>query len=146
MRLGPASAVVTVVEGRVAVGLTEMLEQLSTSSNYRQPLRLVELGSDQQISVSKDDWPATPITVDARRITAWLHRQISYDHEPLEHVAAEFNRYAAKPIEITTPELRKLEISGTFSTDDSQEFLAFLRSLDGVRVDVTATRIRVSKK
>ena len=62
VRLGPASAVVTVVEGRVAVGLTEMLEQLSTSSNYRQPLRLVELGSDQQISVSKDDWPATPIT------------------------------------------------------------------------------------
>jgi transmembrane sensor len=146
VRLEKDSTVVTVVEGRVAVGLSEMPERLSTSSNYRQPLRLVELGSDQQISVSKDDWPAIPIAVDARRITAWLHRQISFDHEPLERVAAEYNRYAPKPIDITTPELRKLEISGTFSTDDSQEFLAFLRSLDGVRVDVTATRIRVSKK
>jgi len=27
-----------------------------------------------------------------------------------------------------------------------EEFLAFLRTLDGVRVDVTATQIRVSKK
>jgi transmembrane sensor len=96
--------------------------------------------------VSKDEWPATPTTVDAKRTTAWLHRQIAFNHEPLERVAAEFNRYAHKPVEITTPELRKLEITGTFSIDDGEEFLAFLRSLDGVRVDVTATRIRVSKK
>jgi transmembrane sensor len=146
VRIGSDSTVVTVVEGRVAVGLSEILERRGMSSNQRPPVRLVELGPDQQVSVSKDQWPATPTTVDAKRTTAWLHRQIAFDHEPLERVAAEFNRYAQKPVEITTPELRKLEITGTFSIDDSEEFLAFLRSLDGVRVDVTATRIRVSKK
>jgi hypothetical protein len=49
------------------------------------------------------------------------------------------------PIEIVTPELRNLHISGVFSTDDSEAFIAFLRSLKGVRVEVTATRIRVSR-
>jgi transmembrane sensor len=146
VRLGSDSTVVTVVEGRVAVGPSELLNRRSMSSNPRQPVRLVELGPDQQVSVSKDEWPATITAVDAKRTTAWLHRQIAFDHEPLERVAAEFNRYAAKPVEITTPELRKLEITGTFSIDDSEEFLAFLRSLDGVQVDVTATRVLVSKK
>ena len=45
-----------------------------------------------------------------------------------------------------TPELQKLEITGTFSIDNTEEILAFLRSLDGVSVDVTETQIRVSKK
>jgi transmembrane sensor len=58
-------------------------------------------------------------------------------------VAAEYNRYSAKPIEIATPALRGLEISGVFATDDTEAFIAFLRSLKGVRVEVTETRIRV---
>jgi transmembrane sensor len=146
VRLGGDSTVVTVVEGRVAVGLAETLEPGGTSFSRRQPQQSVEVAADQQVSVSKDEWPATPTAVDAKRTTAWLHRQIAFNREPLERVAAEMNRYAPKPIEIVTPELRKLEITGTFSIDDSEEFLAFLRSLDGVRVEVTANRIRVSKQ
>jgi transmembrane sensor len=146
VRLRSDSTVVTVVEGRVAVGLSDISESRSMSSNPRPPVRLVELGPNQQVSVSRDEWPATPTTVDAKRTTAWLQRQIAFNHEPLERVAAELNRYAPKPIEIMTPELRKLEITGVFSIDDTEEFLAFLRTLDGVRVDVTATQIRVSKK
>jgi transmembrane sensor len=69
-----------------------------------------------------------------------------FDHEPLERVAAEFNRYAPKPIEIATPALRTLEISGVFATDDSEAFIAFLRRLKGVRVEVAATHIRVSQQ
>jgi ferric-dicitrate binding protein FerR (iron transport regulator) len=42
--------------------------------------------------------------------------------------------------------LRDLEISGVFSVDDSEAFIAFLRSLEGVQVDVTDTRILVSQK
>ena len=42
-----------------------------------------------------------------------------FDHEPLEHVVAEYNRYTAKPIEIATPALRYLQISGVFATDDA---------------------------
>ena len=89
---------------------------------------------------------AAPTPIDAQHATAWLHRQIVFDREPLKRIAAEFNRYAQKPIEITTPDLQDLEVSGVVSTDDPEEILAFLRSLEGVRVEVTATEIRVFRK
>jgi transmembrane sensor len=134
VRLEGDSTVVTVVEGRVAVG----------PSGQNHPTRFVRLGADQQIRVGEGEWPATPTAVDAQRTTAWLRRQIVFDQEPLERVAAEFNRYAPKPIEIATPALRNLQISGAFATDDTEAFVAFLRSLKGVQVEVTTTRIRVS--
>ena len=137
VRLEHDSTVVTVVEGRVAVGLGE-----NSENRIHLPVQLV---TDQQIRVSEGEWPATPVAVDAQRATAWLRREIAFDHEPLERVAAEYNRYTSKPIEIATPALRSLQITGVFATDDTEAFVAFLRSLNGVRVEVTATQIRVSR-
>ncbi len=144
VRLEEDSTVVTVIEGRVAVGPSPMLEKRGTNPNDAP--RYVHVGADQQIRVTEAEWPATPISVDAQHTTAWLHREIVFDHEPLERVAAEFNRYAPKPIEIATPALQNLQISGAFATDDTDAFIAFLRTLKGVRVEVTATRIRVSQQ
>ena len=142
VRLEHDSTVVTVVEGQVAVGQSPM-DRLGTNSSRAHPPRFVRVGADQQIRVAEGEWPATPAAVDAQRTTAWLHRQIVFDQEPLERVAAEFNRYAPKPFDIATPALRNLEIGGVFATDDTEAFIAFLRSLKGVQVEVTATRIRV---
>ncbi len=61
-------------------------------------------------------------------------------------MAQEFNRYASKPIVITTPALGNQEISGVFAIDDTDEFIAFLRSLKGVHVEVTDARILVSQE
>ena len=138
VRLEGASTVVTVAEGRVTVAP-------AVRPGGSAPHPDIQLGPDQQVSVAADAWPARPVAADAQRSTAWLHRQISFDHEPLERVASEFNRYSSKPIEIATPALRKLEISGLFATDDTEAFVAFLRSLQHVRVEVTATRIIVSQ-
>jgi transmembrane sensor len=144
VRVEHDSTVVTVVEGRVAVGPSPHLGQPGTNSGQSHPPRFVQLSADQQIRVAEGEWPATPASVDSQRTTAWLRREIVFDHEPLEHVVAEYNRYTAKPIEIATPALRNLQISGVFATDDTEAFVAFLRSLKGVRVEVTETRIRVS--
>jgi transmembrane sensor len=144
VRLEHDWTVVTVVEGRVGVGPSPALEKLGANSSQSQAPRFVQLSADQQVRVAEGEWPATPVTVDAQRTTAWLRREIVFDHEPLERVAAEYNRYTAKPIEIATPALRNLQISGVFATDDPDAFIAFLRSLKGVRVEVTPTRIRVS--
>ena len=138
------ATVVTMVEGRVAVGPSSMSGKRGAISGKEQPTRFVELGPDQQIKLVSGEWPPKVIAVDSQRDTAWLRRQIVFDHEPLKTVAAEFNRYTAKPIAITTPALQNLQISGTFATDDTEAFIAFLRSLKGVRVEVTATQIRVS--
>jgi transmembrane sensor len=145
VRLEQDSTVVTVVEGRVAVGPSPMVEKLGTNLSQNRPPRFVRLSADQQISVAEGEWPATPTAVDAQNATAWLRREIVFDHEPLERVVAEYNRYTAKPIEIATPALRNLQISGVFATDDTEAFIAFLRSLKGVRVEVTAAQIRVSR-
>lgn len=128
------ATVVTVIEGRVAV-----------SSSLSDGHSAVTVGGDHQVTVVDGIWPPVKaIAVDAQQSTAWLHRQIVFNHAPLDKVAAEFNRYAAKPIQIVTPGLQKLEISGVFSTDDPAAFIAFLRSLSSVRVEETATQIRVS--
>jgi transmembrane sensor len=144
VRLEQGSAVVTVLEGRVAAGPSSMLHG-STNSSHAPLARFVELAADQQIRIAQGAWPAAPIAVDAHRTASWLRRQISFDHEPLSRVATEFNRYSSKPIEIDSPELRNLEISGVFATDDIDAFVAFLRSLDGVHVEVSVTRIRVTR-
>jgi transmembrane sensor len=144
VRLGDKSTLVTVVEGRIAVRLAASAE--STGPSHGHTLQLVQVDANQQITVADGEWPATPMAVDAQRTTAWLHRQIMFEREPLERVAGEFNRYSRIPIEITTPALRSLQISGVFTTDDTRGFIAFLRSLDGVRVEVTPTRILVSQQ
>ena len=147
IRLTHEATLVTVVAGRVAVGLSPTAAGQAAGGQVRgtnQPV--VELIADQQLRVAASGWPATPMAVDAERTTSWMRREIVFDHEPLERVAAEFNRYAPKPIEITTPALKSLQISGVFATDDPDAFIAFLRNLKGVRVEVTATQIRVSRQ
>ena len=146
VRLEQSSTVVTVVEGRVEVGPSPRRETLGPNARQPQAARFVELAAGQQVRVAEGEWPVVPVTVDMQSTTAWLRQEIVFDHEPLERVAAEYNRYTAKPIEIATPALRNMQISGVFSTDDPDAFIAFLRSLKGVRVEVTPTRISVSAK
>jgi transmembrane sensor len=141
VRLKERSTLVTVVEGQVGVALAPSAE----SGKQGDTPQLVHVNAGQQISVTAGERPAAPVAVDAQRTTSWLHRQIMFENEPLEHVASEFNRYAQKPIEITTPALRNLKVSGVFATDNTSAFIAFLRSLKGVQVEVTATQIRVSQ-
>jgi transmembrane sensor len=135
VRMNQDSTLVTVVEGQVSVGLAR--------PGADHGPQFVQLVAGQQIRVAEDGWPATAAAIDTRHTTAWLRRQIVFEQEPLERVAAEFNRYGPKPIEIVTPALRNLQISGVFATDDPEAFIAFLRSLKGVRIEETATRIRV---
>jgi len=145
VRLEHDSTLVTVVEGRVAVGAAPPSENRGLNPGEMHPAQFVQLAANQQLRLIAGEWPPTLGAVDADRTTAWLHRQIAFDHVPLEQVAAEINRYAPKPFVIVTPTLRSLQISGVFATDDTEAFTAFLRSLEGVQVDVTATRVRVSQ-
>jgi transmembrane sensor len=138
IRLSESSALITVQQGQVAVALA--------AANHDSGARFVMVAANQQLQVADGSLPQSPTAVDAQRATSWLHRQIVFEREPLARVAAEFNRYAPKPFVIATPRLRSLEISGVFATDDSEAFVAFLRSLDNVRVEETAKMIRVSQK
>jgi transmembrane sensor len=150
VRLGSDATVITVVDGRVAVTPRPLPAQAHSPRNsgagpVESRAGPVELTANQQLRVAQ--WPPSPpVAADAHGTTSWLRRQITFEHEPLSRVASEFNRYTSKPIEIATPALGKLEISGVFGMDDPTEFIAFLRTLKGVRVDVTGTRILVSQQ
>jgi ferric-dicitrate binding protein FerR (iron transport regulator) len=72
-----------------------------------------------------------------------LHRQLIFERQPLALVTAEFNRYNPRPIDIETPALGTLSITGIFSVDDTETFLDFLRTFNGVTIQATPTRIRV---
>jgi len=128
---------VTVVEGQVDVRLAGGQREAAAGPGVR--VRAGERVQVDQGGVSA----AAP--ADLHRSGAWLRREIAFEQEPLKAVAAEFNRYNATPIEIESPALREIRISGVFAADDTESFIAFLRSIDGVRVEVTATRIRVLK-
>ena len=142
VRMAENATAITVLEGRIAVGRSISDGRVGAESG---PPRFVDVVANQQLVVAAGEDLGEPINVDAQRTTAWLHRQITFDHEPLEQVANEFNRFAEKPFRITTPALKKLAISGVFTTDDTAAFIAFLRSLDGVHVEEGTTQIRVFK-
>ena len=146
VRLDQDTTTVTVVEGHVAVAPSpDRIRQTDAGTATAQlaPTPIVQLGPDEQVRVSQTTWQAVPSVVEARRVTAWLQRRIVFENEPLENVAMEFNRYLSVPIEIDGPELRRLRISGVFAYDDTEAFVAFLRSIKNLRVEVTAARIRV---
>jgi transmembrane sensor len=146
VRLADHATLVTVIQGAVAAGPHTGGERRDRTSNRDLPTKLVRLVAGQQMRITDDQRTARPVTTDTQRTAAWLHRQILFDHEPLQRVATEFNRYAPKPFEIVTPALQNLEVSGVFATDDTDAFIAFLRSLDGVHVEVTSAWIRVSQQ
>jgi transmembrane sensor len=136
VRLDQAATVVTVFEGRVRVGRSGARTAAAAAD-------MIYVAAGQQLWVKENVWPGVPVLVDTGRSGAWIHGQIRFQNEPIENVAAEFNRYSRRPIRILTPALRKIEISGSFSTSDVDAFVLFLRSLHGVQVRVSAVDIRV---
>jgi transmembrane sensor len=133
------STLVTVVQGQVDVSAASGLAQRIVDA-FRRGLRV---SAGEQVRVRAGSLPASPTRVDLQRSTAWLRRELTFERQPLAVVAEEFNRYGALPIEIETPALRTLTVSGVFAADDTESFIAFLRSLEGVGVEVTSTSIRV---
>ena len=137
---------VTVVEGRVSVGPSTAA---SSDVGGGQPAAgssvPVEVSAGQQVRVERGLLLAPPAQVDTHRAMAWEHRQLAYEREALSVVAADFSRYSPAPVTIESPELRTLAVSGVFNVDDTESFVAFLRSLKGVGVEVTPSRIRVFK-
>ncbi|HTT40233.1 MAG TPA: FecR domain-containing protein [Burkholderiales bacterium] len=131
---------VTVVEGRVSVGPSGAGDQPATVSTNS-----VDVSAAQQVRVVRG-LVSAPSQVDIHRVMAWLHRQIAFENEALSAVAGEFSRYSPVPVVIESPEVGTLPVSGVFNVDDTESFVAFLRSLKGVGVEVTPTRIRVFKR
>ena len=135
----PDATIVTVVEGSVAVLAGQPPQPGVTGF----PPDAVRVNAGYQVHVDTRGVSAQPTPVDVQQTVAWLQRQIAFEQRPLGEVAEEFNRYGSIPIEIDDAALRALPISGVFDAYDVDSFVAFLQTLDGVRVERTHARIRV---
>jgi transmembrane sensor len=135
----PDGTVVTVVEGSVVV----LAGQPPPPDVAAFPPDALRLNAGYQVHVDAAGVLAQPIQVDVQQTLAWLQQKIAFEQRPLGEVAEEFNRYGSIPIEIDDAALRALPISGVFDANDIDSFVAFLQTLDGVRVERTPARIRV---
>ena len=135
----PDATIVTVVEGSVAV----LAGQPPQPGETGFPPDALRVNAGYQVRVDAGGVLAQPTPVDVQQAVAWLQRQIAFEQRPLGEVAEEFNRYGSIPIEIDDAALRALPISGVFDAYDIDSFVAFLQTLDGVRVERTHARIRV---
>jgi len=135
----PDSTIVTVVEGSVAV----LVGKSPSPAVAVLPPDALRVDAGYQVRVDTHGVSAQPTPVDVQQTTAWLQGKIAFEQRPLGEVADEFNRYGSIPIEIDDAALRALPISGVFDAYDIDSFVAFLQTLDGVRVERTNTRIRV---
>ena len=135
----PDATIVTVVEGSVAV----LAGRLPPPGVTGFPPGALRVNAGYQVRVDTGGVSAQPMPVDLQQTMAWLQRKIAFERRPLGEVADEFNRYVSIPIEIDDAALRALPISGVFDANDIDSFVAFLQTLDGVRVERTNARIRV---
>jgi transmembrane sensor len=133
------ATIVTVVEGSVAV----VAGRPPSPSVTGFPPGALRVHAGYQARVDASGVLDQPTRVDVQQVVAWLHQKIAFEQRPLGEVADEFNRYGPIPIEIDDAALRALPISGVFDAHDIDSFVAFLQTLDGVRVERTDTRIRV---
>lgn len=159
----PEATIVTVVEGKVAVVQQPVEERKAGGgSAAHTPLALdvqknanadtsehgrVELTAGQRVEMNASTTATPdPLQVDLRESAAWLQRQIVFEQQRLEDVAAEFNRYSRTPLAIEDAALKNLRLSGAFNAYDMDSFVGFLQRLDNVVIESGPTRIEVHRE
>jgi transmembrane sensor len=130
----------TVVKDRVAVftGDPAWLQRVEELPDLVQRVK-----AGLQVSFDGRIGSAEPVQASATSALAWAEHKIVFKHRALGEVAAEFNRYGSIPVEIEDAALRALPVSGMLDAGDTESFVAFLKTLPGVRVERTPTRVRV---
>lgn len=119
VRLRGPAVEVTVTEGVVAVSKPDAAPARVAAGRAA----VVRKGAVQVAAIESDD---------VARRTAWRQGLIELRGETLEQAVAEFNRYRTTKLVVADPKLAAIRVGGAFETDESEKFLAALRSGFGV--------------
>lgn len=141
-----AGTVVTVLEGRVAIGEATSEDAPDHFPNDQDPAGSAEiiLAAGGQAVITDASVRKTPQPNVAGAV-AWRQRRLVFDSASLVEVAEEFNRYNTRRLVILDPDLHAFHISGVFSSTDPASLIRFLRERPEVKVVETASEIRVTK-
>ena len=129
------STVVTVLEGRV--------ETYDSSDNAGAAPIILSAG--EQLTVVPHT-VTKPTRTDTSVATAWVQKRLMFEETPLSDVAEDFNRYNRRPLIIDDRELRKLTISGIYSSTDPASLINFLRSQSSIQVIEMENQVRVVRR
>lgn len=128
---------VTVVEGRIEI--------ISPSSAGDGPSVPQRLGAGEQLRLSASGNASRRMHVDARQVTAWSHKEVTFSAERLEDVAAQFNQFTGAHIDIDDAMLRDYRVSGVFQAYDLDSFLAYLEQFEGVHIERDGLNVQVRR-
>jgi transmembrane sensor len=136
-------AIVTVVEGRVAVTQASGGGvQMSGQKAMAEPLYLV---AGEQVTVGAEKVPH-PVHTDVATATAWTERKLVFEGAALGHVVEEFNRYNVRRVVIADPELEEVHVRGAFAANNPQRLVEFLQQRFSLTIEETQEEIRISLK
>ncbi|WP_246801366.1 FecR family protein [Bradyrhizobium genosp. L] len=93
----------------------------------------IQLRKAEQVSYSLAGLQ-TSRPVDATQVTAWQTGLLIFRDRPLSSVVDEVNRYRAGKIIITSAELSRRLVNGTFQLDKLDNFVAQVEQLFGARI------------
>jgi len=128
-----AGVVVTVAEGKVAVG-SDLPP--GSRSGATSPSRTAEvlLTAGQQVIVTRRGSAEPVRTVDTDRELAWVAGRLVFDNDSVADVVEEFNRYNVVQMHVASPELARREVSGVFDASEPESFIGFMQSVAPVNV------------
>jgi transmembrane sensor len=93
----------------------------------------VQLRAAEQVSYSGAGLDVSR-TIDAAQVTAWQTGLLVFRDRPLVSVVEEVNRYRSGKIIITSADLKRRIVNGTFQLDKLENFVAQVEQLFGARV------------
>ncbi len=148
------SVVVTVAEGRVAVGRSagESPSASSSTDEAAQQRRqggdgpaseagtwpsVILLSAGEQVTVHDTGMADQVRAVDTVRALAWSRGQLVFENDTLADVIAQFNRYNRTQLRISDSQLAARRVSGVLDATDTETLLAFIRQ---GRRDIRVTR------
>ena len=119
--------VITVVDGQVSV------MNAAGASSARKTL------PGNQVAVSTNGAIAASTPVDPDRATAWTDRRLVFDHDSLDIVVRELNRYNTKQLTVGDAPLPQRAISGIFNANDPAALMTFLVEIGGLHIETDAS-------
>jgi transmembrane sensor len=130
-------AIITVIEGRISVGSSDVDEPAH-------PPALVDAGEQVTVATASEGAiPLAPVRADVSRATAWTQGRLIFDETPLSEVVAEFNRYSVRRLIIEDPSLLGFHVSGVFPANDPTRIANLLHQRFGVSVQENDGEIRI---
>lgn len=133
-----ADTLVTVLEGRVALGPATNAEQVFNP--------LVELRPNQQLSLQEAQQGVHPHAVNAKAALAWRDKQLVVQKQPLAEVLQDLKRYYPVAIYLADPSLGEREITAVLQIGALDTTLAALCQTLGLTPQYSADRRSVTLK